>query len=79
MCKIFRQSRSKGLGSKLDSSSLTCSSFTCSLEVDLREVSKISGGWTKKSIRGSGSTIERVCDSSKKSSKTEEVDREGRK
>ena len=43
------------------------------------EASKIYGGWTEKSIRGLGVTIERICGSSRKISKTEEVDREVRK
>ena len=53
--------------SKLGSTSLTCSSSTCS---------KIFGGWIEKSIGGSRVTIERICDSSGKISKTKEVDKE---
>ena len=60
-------------------SSLTCSSSTCSLECDLGETSKISGGWTKKTIEGSRAIIEEIYGSSRKRSKTEEVDREARK
>ena len=66
-------------GSGLGGSSLTCSSSTCSLKGDLRESSKISSGWTKKSIGGSGVTIEGICGSLGKRSKTEEVDREAQK
>ena len=40
-------------GSKLGSTSLTCSSSTCS---------KISGGWIEKSIGGSRVIIEGICD-----------------
>ena len=65
---------SSGLG--LGSSSSTCSSSTCSLEGDLGETSKISSGWTKKSIGGSEAIIEEIYDSSRKISKTKEVDRE---
>ena len=39
--------------SGLNGSSLTYSSSTYSLKGDLGETSKISGGWTEKSIRGS--------------------------
>ena len=51
-------------------------SSTCSLEGDLVKASKIYGGWIKKSIRGSGVTIEGMCGSTGKKSKTEEVDKE---
>ena len=60
----------------LGGSSSTCSSSTCSLERDLGETSKISSGWTKKTIGGSRAIIEGICGSSRKRSKTEEVDRE---
>ena len=63
---------SSGLGG----SSSTCSSSTSSLEGDLEEASILFGGWTEKSIRGLGATIEGMCGSSGKRSKTEEVDRE---
>ena len=36
----------------------------------------ISSGWTKKTIGGSRAIIEGICGSSRKRSKTEEVDRE---
>ena len=65
--------------SRLGSSSSTYSSSTCSLEGDLGETSKISGGWTEKSIEGSRAIIEGICDSSEKRSKIEEVDREVQK
>ena len=63
---------SSGLGG----SSSTCSSSTYSLKGDLGEASKISGGWTEKSIEGSRATIEGIYGSSGKRSKTEGVDRE---
>ena len=66
-------------GSKRGSSSLTCSSSTCSFEGDLGEVSKISGGWIEKSKRGLRVFIEGRYDSSRKISKTDEVVREERK
>ena len=61
---------------RLGGSSSTCSSSTCSLEGDPGETSKISGGWTKKSIGGSEAIIEEIYGSSRKISKTKEVDRE---
>ena len=64
---------------KLGSSSSTYSFSTYLFEGDLGEVTKISGGWTKKSIRGLGETIERLCGSSRKRSKTKEVDKEVQK
>ena len=82
---------SSGVGARdpslgLGSSSLTCSSSTCSLKGELGNGSKISGGWTEKSteesratIRGSGAATEGICASSGKRSKTEEKDREARK
>ena len=60
-------------------SSLTCSSSTYSLKGDLEKASKIYGGWIEKFIRGSGVTIEGMCSSFGKRSKTEEVDRKERK
>ena len=72
--------------SELGSSSSTYASSTYSLKGELRKGSKVSGGRTKKSIRGSGATtrgsgtvIEGICASSGKRSKTEEEDREARK
>ena len=57
--------------------------MTCSLKYDLGEASKIFGGWIKKSIEGSGVTIEGICGLSgkkkKKKSKTMEIDREAQK
>ena len=81
------------LGLGLSSSSSTCSSSTCTLNGELGKGSRISGGWTEKSIgesgattRGSGATTEGsgavskgICASSGKRSKTEEEDREARK
>ena len=67
------------LSSGLSGSSSTCSSSTYSLEGDPGEASKISGGWKEKSIGRSGVTIEGICGSSGKRSKTDEVDREARK
>ena len=73
---------SSGLGS----SSSICASSTCSLKGELGKGSRISGGWTEKSIGGSGATIggsgavtEGICASSGKRSKTEEEDREAQK
>ena len=73
---------SSGLGSL----SSTCSSFTYSLKGELGKGSKVSGGWTEKSIGGSGATIGRsgavtegICASSRKRSKTEKQDKEARK
>ena len=70
----------------LGSSSLTCSSSTCSLKGELGKESVISGGWTEKSTGESGATIggskaaiEGICASSGKRSKTEKEDREARK
>ena len=76
MCKIFRQSRSRDPSSGLGGLSLTCSSSTYSLEGDLGKISKISGSWIEKSIGGLGATIEGICGSSGKRSKTNMVDRE---
>ena len=55
------------------------SSSTCSFKGDLREASKIFGGWSEKSRGGSRATKEGICDLSGKSSKTEEVGREEQK
>ena len=56
------------------------------LKGELGKGSRISGGWTEKSIGesevatgGSGDTTEGICASSGKRSKTEEEDREARK
>ena len=64
---------SSGLGS----TSSTCASSTYSLKGELGKGSKVSGGWTEKSIGeseattgGSGATIEGICGSSRKISKT---------
>ena len=65
---------SSGLGS----SSSTYSSSTCSLKGELGKGSRISGGWTEKSIGELGVATEGICASSRKSSKTEEKDREAR-
>ena len=70
---------SGGARAKDPSSGLGGSSSTCSLKGDLGEASKIFGGWTEKFIGGSGATIEGICGSSKKISKTEEVNKEARK
>ena len=67
---------SSGLG--LSSTSSTCSSSTCSLKSELGKGSMISGGWTEKSIGELGVATEGICASSRKSSKTEEKDREAR-
>ena len=64
---------------RLDSSSSTCSSSTCSLKGELGKGSRISGGWTEKSIGELGVATEGICASSGKSSKTEEKDREAQK
>ena len=70
---------SSGLGS----SSSTCSPSTCSLKGELGKGSRISLGWTEKSIGesgattgGSGAATEGICASSGKRSKTEEEDME---
>ena len=63
----------------LDSSSSTCSSSTFSLKGELGKGSRISGGWTEKSIGELGVATEGICASSRKSSKTEEKDREAQK
>ena len=72
---------SSGLG--LGSSSSTCSSSTCSLKGELGKGSRISGGWTEKSIGeseattgGSGVATEGIYASFGKRSKTEEEDKE---
>ena len=83
-----RSSGGAGAGdpsSGLGSSSSTCASSTCSLKGELGKGSKVSGGWTEKSIGGSGATTgsgavtEGICVSSGKRSKTKEEDREARK
>ena len=84
-----RSSGGAGAGdpsSRLGSSSSTYASSTCSLKGELGKGSKVSGGWTEKSTResgatteGSGTTIEGICASSGKKSKTAEEDREARK
>ena len=73
---------SSGLGSLFS----TCSSFTYSLKGELGKGSKVSGGWTKKSIgelgvtiEGSRATTEGICFSSGKRYKMEEEDREAQK
>ena len=83
---IFRRSRTGDLSSGLGSSSLTCSSFTCSLKGELGKGSRISGGWIEKSTGesrattgGSGAATEGICASFGKISKTEEENREARK
>ena len=68
----------RDLSSRLGSSSSTCSSSTCSLKGELGKGSRISGGWTEKSIGELGVATEGICASSRKSSKTEEKDREAR-
>ena len=70
---------SNGVGAGDPSLGLDGLSSTCSLEGDLGKASKISSGWTKKSIGGSGATIEGIYGSSRKRSKTEEVNREAQK
>ena len=79
MCRISSGGRVRDLDSKLGSLFSTCSSSTCSLEGDLGEALKISGGWTKKSIEEQGATIEGIYGLSGKRSKTKEVDREVQK
>ena len=76
----------RDLSSGLGSSSSTCSSSTCSLKGKLGKGSRISGGWTEKSTGelgvatgGLGETIEAICASSEKRSKTEEEDKEAQK
>ena len=64
--------------SRLGSLSSTCSSSTCSLKGELGKGSRISGGWTEKSIGELRVATEGICASSRKSSKTEEKDREAR-
>ena len=92
MCKIFKRSRSKEPKLR-GSSSSTCASSTCSLKGEIGKGSKVSGGWTEKSIGASGATTEGsgaategsraategICTSSGKRSKTEKEDREARK
>ena len=59
-----RSSGGAGVGdpsSGLGGLSSTYSSSTYSLEGDLGEALKIFGGWIKKSIGGSGITIEGIC------------------
>ena len=70
---------SSGLGS----SSSACASSTYSLKDELGKRSKVSGGWTEKSIGESGATIEGsraategICASFGKRYKTEEEDKE---
>ena len=68
-----RSSGGAGAGdpnSGLGSSSSTCASSTCSLKGELGKGSKVSGGWTEKSIGGSRVTIEGIYGSSRKISKT---------
>ena len=76
LCKIFRRSRS--WGPKLRVGWLIFDLFISHLFIkgNLGEASKISGGWTKKSIEGLGVTIEGICGSSGKRSKIGEVDKE---
>ena len=85
--------RDPSSGLMLGSSSLTCSSSTCSLKGELEKGSMISSGWTGKSTGESGATTvgsgattgrsgaitEGICASSRKRSKTEEEDREAQK
>ena len=79
--------RSSGkAGARDPSSGLGSLSSTCSLKGELGKGSRISGGWTEKSIGesgvaigGSGVAIEGIYASSEKRSKTEEEDREARK
>ena len=72
---------SSGLG--LGSLSSNCSSSNYSLKGELEKGSALSGGWTDKSTRESGATIggsritiKGIYGSSRKRSKTDEVDRE---
>ena len=81
------------LSSGLSGSSSTCSSSTYSLNCELGNGSRISGGWIEKSIGesgattggseatigGSGAMTKGICASSGKRSKTKEEDREARK
>ena len=73
---LFRSSR-------LGSSFSTCSSSIYSLKGELGKGSRISGGWTEKSIgesevttRGSEAATKGICASSEKRYKIEEEDRE---
>ena len=73
---------SSGLGS----SSSTYSSSACSLKGELEKGSRISGGWTKKSIGesrvatgGSGAATEGICATSGLRFKTEEEDKKAQK
>ena len=70
----------------LGSSSSTCSSSTYSLKGELGKGSRISGGWTEKSIgesgatkEGSGATTKGICALSGKRSNTEEEDKKAQK
>ena len=72
-----------GIGAGDPSLGLGSWSLTCSLKGELGNGSKISGGWTEKSIgesgattRGSGATTEGICALSGKRSKIEKEDRE---
>ena len=65
-----------GVGAGDLNSWLGSSFSTYSLEGDLGKTSKISGSWIEKSIGGLGATIEGICGSSGKRSKTNMVDRE---
>ena len=56
MCKIFRQSRSRGPKLKVGSSS-----STCLLKGELGKRLKISGGWTEKSIGELRVATEGIC------------------
>ena len=83
---IFRRSRRGDPSSGLGSLFLTCSSSIYSLKGELGKGSRISGGWTEKSIgesevttRGSEAATKGIYASSGKRSKTEEEDREARK
>ena len=64
------------LSSGLGRLSSTCLSSICSLKGKLEKGSRISGGWTEKSIEESGAATEGICASSGKRSKTKEEDRE---
>ena len=82
---------SSGVGARdpslrLGSSSLTCSSSTCSLKGELGKGSMISSGWIENSTgesgattRGSKAATKGICVSSGKRSKIEKEDREARK
>ena len=77
-----RSSGGAGVGdpsSGLGSSSSTCASSTCSLKGELGKGSKVSDGWTEKSIGGLRAIIEGICGSFGKRSKMEEIDKEARK